>query len=100
MLYWLQKTDGEDGAFIKANRHPSGGNCFVLATPGGRKLAGGSGPGGAGAALKEGLAKWKLLTEEERRALPAGKTVVPPEAQRCAPPPGGLVLHSYVRNLK
>ena len=23
MLYWLMKTDGENGAFIKANRHPS-----------------------------------------------------------------------------
>jgi hypothetical protein len=100
MLHWLQKTDGENGAFIKANGHPSGGNCFVLATPGGQKLAGGNGPGGASAALKAGLAKWKLLADEERQALPAGKTVVPPEALRCPPPPGGLVLRSYVRNLK
>ena len=35
MLYWLAKTDGADGEFIKANRHPSGGNCFVLTTPSG-----------------------------------------------------------------
>jgi hypothetical protein len=100
MLRWLQKADGEDGAFIKANRHPSGGNCFVLATPGGKKLAGGNGSGGARAALKDGLAKWILLADKERRALPAGKAIVPPEAARCTPPPGGLVLRSYVRNLK
>jgi hypothetical protein len=56
MLHWLQKTDGENGEFIKANRHPSGGNCFVLATPDGQKLAGGNGSGGASAALKDGLA--------------------------------------------
>lgn len=100
MLHWLKRTDGEGGAFIKANQHPSGGNCFVLATPGGKKLAGGNGPGGAGAALKDGLAKWRSLPERERRALPEGKPVVPPEALRCAPPEGGLVLRSYVRGLK
>src|SRR5262245_21725453 len=100
MLSWLARTDGADGAFIKAIRHPSGGNCFVLATPGGPKRAGGNGGGGAASALKEGLAKWKQLPEAERRALPAGKAAVPPEATRCTPPPGGLVLRSYLRNLK
>src|SRR5262249_59109051 len=94
------KTDGENGDFIKANRHPSGGNCFVLTTPGGQKLAGGNGSGGADAALKDGLARWKRLTDTERRALPAGKPVVPQETLRCTPPPAGLVLRSYVRNLK
>lgn len=100
MLYWLAKTDGAQGEFIKANRHPSGGNCFVLTTPDGKKLAGGNGSGGAAAALSEGLAKWKLLSEEERRALAPGKVIVPPEAARCTPPPGGLVLRSFLRNLK
>jgi hypothetical protein len=41
-----------------------------------------------------------LLTEEERKALPAGKEFRPPEADRCTPPPDGLILRSYVRNLK
>jgi hypothetical protein len=100
MLSWLAKTDGADGEFIKANRHPSGGNCFVLTTPDGKKLAGGNGSGGASSALSEGLAKWKLLSDEERRALPPGKSFVPPEAARCVPPEGGLVLKSYLRNLK
>jgi hypothetical protein len=100
MLSWLAKTDGADGEFIKANRHPSGGNCFVLATPDGKKLAGGNGSGGASAALTEGMGKWKLLSDAERHALPAGKPAVPPEAARCTPPPGGLILTSYLRNLK
>src|SRR5262249_56382482 len=100
MLYWLAKTDGAEGEFIKANRHPSGGNCFVLTTPDGQKLAGGNGSGGARAALTAGLKKWKLLTEQERTALPPGREVRPPEADRCTPPPGGLILRSHVRNLK
>jgi len=66
MLYWLAKTDGADGEFIKANRHLSGGNCFVLTTPSGTKLAGGNGGGGAREALNSGLKNWKLLTDEER----------------------------------
>jgi len=100
MLYWLAKTDGQDGEFIKANRHPSGGNCFVLTTPSGKKLAGGNGGGGAREALNTGLKNWKLLTDEERKALPPGNEVKPPEADRCTPPPGGLILRSFVRNLK
>ncbi|HKB36067.1 MAG TPA: hypothetical protein VKD72_06410 [Gemmataceae bacterium] len=100
MLNWLAKTDGAEGEFIKANRHPSGGNCFVLTTPGGQKLAGGNGSGGAREALTAGLAKWKQLTEEERKALPPGKEIRPPEAERCTPPPGGLILRSHVRNMK
>ncbi|MCI0459550.1 MAG: hypothetical protein L0Z62_21585 [Gemmataceae bacterium] len=100
MLHWLMKTDGEDGAFIKANRHPSGGNCFVVTTPSGKKLAGGNGSGGAREALAKGLAKWKELPEEERKALPAGQKFTPPEAARCTPPPVGLVVTCYLRNLK
>lgn len=100
MLYWLKKTDGEDGEFIKANTHPSGGNCFVLTTPSGKKLAGGAGSGGAQATLTQGLEKWKQLSAEERQALPEGKEVTPPEAARCKPPVGGLVLRSAIRNLK
>src|SRR5438046_2306492 len=100
MLSWLQKTDGAHGEFIKANRHPSGGNCFVLTTPSGKKLAGGNGGGGAREALNTGLKNWKLLTEEERKALPSGKEVKPPEADRCTPPTGGLILRSFARNLK
>lgn len=100
MLSWLAKTDGEQGDFIEANRHASGGNCFVLTTPGGLKLAGGNGSGGAEAALKAGLAKWENLTEQQRKGLPAGKPFQPPEAARCTPPPGSLVVASFVRNLK
>jgi hypothetical protein len=100
MLSWLAKTDGAGGEFIKANRHPSGGNCFVLTTPGGTKLAGGNGSHGAEAALKQGLQQWQKLSEAERTALPAGKEFQPAEARRCAPPPGGLVVASFVRNLK
>jgi hypothetical protein len=100
MLSWLAKTDGAGGEFIKANRHPSGGNCFVLATPGGRKLAGGNGGGGAEDALREGFREWEKLTPAQRRSLPAGTPETPPEAARCTPPPGGLVVASFVRNLK
>src|SRR5262245_6907322 len=75
VLRWIRQTDGEDGAFLKRNGHPSGGTCFVLTTPGGKKLAGGNGPDGARAALKDGLAKWKALDDKERRALPDGKSV-------------------------
>src|SRR5438309_5908394 len=100
MLHWLAKTDGAEGEFIKANRHPSGGNCFVLTTPSGKKLAGGNGGGGAREALNTGLKNWKLLTDEERKALPPGKEVKPPEADRCTPPAGGLILRSFARNLK
>lgn len=100
MLYWLAKTDGADGEFIKANRHPSGGNCFVLTTPSGKKLAGGNGGGGAREAITSGLKQWKLLSDEERKALPVGKDVRPPEAERCTPPNGGLILRNFVRNLK
>lgn len=100
MLYWLAKTDGQDGEFIKANRHPSGGNCFVLTTPSGTKLAGGNGGGGAREALTAGLKKWKSLTDDERKPLPPGKEARPPEAERCAPPAGGLILRTFARNLK
>lgn len=100
MLGWLAKTDGADGEFIKANRHPSGGNCFVLTTPGGQKLAGGNGSSGAEAALKEGLKRWEKLSSEQRKVLPSGKAFQPPEAKRCTPPPGSLVVATFVRNLK
>ncbi|MBM4069219.1 MAG: hypothetical protein FJ271_09780 [Planctomycetes bacterium] len=100
MLSWLAKTDGVAGAFIKANRHPSGGNCFVLTTPGGKKLAGGNGPQGAEHALKLGFEQWQKLSEAERKNLPPGQEIQPPEAKRCAPPPGGLIVATYVRNLK
>ncbi len=99
MLYWLAKTDGEAGEFIKANRHPSGGNCFVLTTPSGKKLAGGNGSGGAADALARGLEKWKQLSDEERKALPKGTPAVPSEASLCKPPEHGLVVKSYIRNL-
>jgi hypothetical protein len=100
MLEWLATTDGAAGAFIKANQHPSGGNCFVLTTAGGQKLAGGNGPYGAEEALKKGLARWKDLPDANRKVLPSGKKVTPPEVERCTPPPGGLVLRCFVRNLK
>src|SRR5438874_9250185 len=100
MLHWLAKTDGAGGEFIKANRHPSGGNCFVLTTPDGKKLAGGNGGGGANEALTRGLAKWKELSEAERKALPPGSPSAPPQAALCKPPERGLILKSYIRNLK
>lgn len=99
MLRWLAQTDGSAGEFIKANRHPSGGNCFVLTTPAGQKLAGGNGGGGASQALSVGLKKWADLSATQRRALPDGKEFMPPEAQQCRPPAGALVLKSYIRNL-
>jgi hypothetical protein len=100
MLHWLAKTDGADGEFIRANQHPSGGNCFVLATPAGSKLAGGNGGGGAQEALTKGLAAWDELGESEQRALPAGEPASPEEAARCAPPREGLILAAHIRNLK
>jgi hypothetical protein len=72
----------------------------VLTTPGGKKLAGGNGSGGARAALAAGLTKWEELSDAERKELPPGKEVRPPEVERCTPPPGGLILRSHVRNLK
>lgn len=100
MLHWLQKTDGADGEFIKANRHPSGGNCFVLATPDGKKLAGGNGGGGAAEALREGLKQWNKLSDAEKRNLPQGSNAEPEQLGRFTPPPGGLILKSFIRNLK
>lgn len=100
MLQWLAQTDGADGEFIESNRHPSGGNCFVLTTPGGRKLAGGNGSHGAEAALKEGFQAWEQLPEADRKALPRGNPFQPPEVARCRPPPGSLVVATFVRNLK
>src|SRR4051812_37421974 len=100
MLYWLAKTDGAAGDFIKANRHPSGGNCFVLTTPGGKKLAGGNGGGGAREAITAGLKNWKMMMDDERKALPAAKELKPPEVERCTPPTGGLILRTFARNLK
>lgn len=100
MFQWLAKTDGADGEFLKTNRHPSGGNCFVLTTASGQKLAGGSGMGGAREALNLGLKKWQTLSPEQKKALPTGTEVKPPEVERCTPPPGGLILRSFVRNLK
>jgi hypothetical protein len=100
MLDWLARTDGAGGAFIAANRHPSGGNCFVLTTPGGEKLAGGNGPGGAREALEKGLEAWKRLPADERSRLPPGTELAPPELERVTPPRGGLVLASSIRNLK
>jgi hypothetical protein len=98
---WLARTDGEDGDFIKTSRRTTEGHCFVLITPSGQKLAeGGPRSADALAAIKAGLNKWKNLTEEERKALPAGKEFRPPEVDRCTPPPGGLILRSFVRNLK
>jgi hypothetical protein len=72
----------------------------VLTTPSGRKLAGGNGSHGAEAALKQGLAEWAKLSDAERRELPEGKELQPLEAKRYAPPPGSLVVASFVRNLK
>jgi hypothetical protein len=100
MLGWLARTDGAAGDFIKANRHPSGGNCFVLTTASGKKLAGGNGTHGAEAALQQGFREWVKLSQAERQALPAGKEFQPAEARRCAPPPDGLVVATFVRNLK
>jgi hypothetical protein len=100
MLQWLAKSDGQGGAFIKANTHPSGGNCFVLTTPGGAKLAGGNGSGGAAEALRKGLEKWRDLPDAERRALPEGAAAAPEQAALCRPPAGALVLKSYIRNLR
>lgn len=100
MLHWIAKTDGENGAFIRANTHPSGGNCFVLTTPSGKKLAGGNGGGGAAEALAKGLAEWKKMPQAERKLLPKGAVAELPEALRCTPPAGGLILKSYIRNLR
>ncbi len=100
MLEWLAKTDGQDGEFIKANRHPSGGNCFVLTTPSGKKLAGGNGPAGAEYALTRGLAEWNKLSAADRTALPEGAPFAAPQAALCQPPAGGLILKSYIRSLK
>jgi len=99
MLNWLAKTDGEDGAFIKVNCHPSGGNCFVLTTPSGVKLAGGNGSGGAAEALTRGLKEWQRLSAEDKTKLPKGQATMPPEADLCKPPAGGLIVKSYLRNL-
>src|SRR5262249_49718648 len=69
-------------------------------TPAGKKLEGGKGGGGGNEALTRGLAKWKELSEAERKALPRGPPAVPPQAALCKPPERGLILKSYIRNLK
>lgn len=100
MQQWIALTDGAEGQFIKQNTHPSGGNCFVLATPGGMKLAGAGGPDGATAVLTSGLDRWRQMRKAERSALPAGKPFLPGEVARCVPPLGALILHGYTRNVK
>ena len=50
--------------------------------------------------MKQGLAAWEKLSQAERTALPEGKELQPLEAKRYAPPPGSLVVASFVRNLK
>src|SRR5262249_51211092 len=76
-----------------------GTNGCVLVTADGRLRA--CGPGPAEHCLKDGLKKGRDLLESERRP---GTMKVKPMKQRpllapTPPPPGGLVLKAYTRNL-
>jgi len=97
----LAATDGSGGKFgeplnLRVN------NACVLVTADGRLLARTHGPGCAERCLKDGLKKWWELPETERRP---GAMKVQPMKERpllapTSPPPGGLVLKVYTRNLK
>lgn len=95
------KCDGADGKFAKPLNLAANSEC-LLVTADGRVLARGGGAGSAGVILKNGLKKWQELPEAERK--PGAVQIAPPrERPKIAPlppPPGGLVLAVYTRNLK
>jgi hypothetical protein len=100
MARWLAKTDGAGGDFIKDNWDPDHPKPFVLTTASGKKLGEGDGSQGPENALRAGFTEWNRLSTAEHTALPAGKEIHPPQVSRCSPPPDGLVVAVFVRQLK
>jgi hypothetical protein len=68
----------------------------------GRLLARSVGQGSAEIAFKAGMKKWNELPKEERR--PGAVSIAPmkerPRLAPLLPPPNGLILRAYTRNLK
>jgi hypothetical protein len=99
-------SDGENGQFLRSVG-VRGGNTFHVVTADGRALFGDLLSGitadtDVRGALTGALRKWWALPEEVRRPgavqVPAPK--YPPRKALVQPPPGGLVLRVYTRNLK
>jgi hypothetical protein len=97
------ETDGDNGRYLRAlgNMH---GNYMHVATADGQVLFGGHLSGinsDVQGALKGALKKWQALPAEKRKP---GAVQIPPKAPPgkglIQPPPGGLVLRVYTRNLK
>jgi hypothetical protein len=97
-------SDGENGQFLRSVG-VRGGNTFHVVTADGHALFGGPLSGintDVRGALTGALRKWAALPEEMRKPdgvrVPAPK--YPPRKALVQPPPGGLVLRSFTRNLK
>jgi hypothetical protein len=97
-----QNTDGSDGKFASP-LHLVAHSLCVMVTADGQVLARSTGgPNSAQSAFKIGMEKWQQLPAARRRP---GAVVIAPMRDRpplapLLPPPGGLVLRVYARNLK
>jgi hypothetical protein len=94
-------TDGEKGKFIQSLGKRNA-NYFQVATADGKLLEGGSLSGVNGdnvGFVNRAMKKWQELPEKARRP---GAVKVPPAPSNLLPqpPPGGLVLKVYTRNMK
>jgi hypothetical protein len=96
-------ADGDNGAFV-AGLGKRDVNYFHLATPGGKLVAGMFLSGvniDNKTLLLNALKKWQQLPAEERK--PGSVPMADPKgeaARPLTPPPNGLVLRVYMRNMK
>lgn len=97
-------SDGEKGRFIDTLKVPAG-NWMHVATADGRVLFGDHLSGvnqDVVGAFKGALKKWQALPESVRKpgAIKVPAPQYPPRRGLVKPPPGGLVLRVYMRDLK
>jgi hypothetical protein len=103
-LYRKINDDGANGGFM-ATVGITGGNTFQVATPEGKVLGSfhlNGVHGGGFAEFGAAFEKWKALPEAERKpgALKGPAPAEPSEEAPPKPPPEGLVVRVYMRNLK
>jgi hypothetical protein len=97
-------SDGENGRFLSSLGNTAG-NYMQVATAEGRVLFGGELSGinsDVYGALRGALKKWEALPPGARKpgAVKVPPPQYPPRKGLVQPPPGGLVLRVYMRNLK
>jgi hypothetical protein len=97
-------SDGAHGRFLQSLGNKEG-NYFHVATAGGQVLFGSHLSGinsDVHGALRGALKKWEALPEGARKpgAVKVPPALYPPRKGLIQPPPGGLVLRVYMRNLK